>query len=269
MIKSLNITIKLEGPTSQDGHVLLNDLVDELRLLQASLNSIDRIVDEKGETALTYRVVNASHSSPLMLELEPTPKKQIKNSHERIERTHARFFQEIGAIQRGAPPSNDVDNATLSNLKRMVDNPGIQAISIKNGHYDVSLDKTFKLNLQRLLRDQDCSQGTLIGKLEALNFHGKSNLFWIYPTIGANKVLCHFPPGQEDKVTKALQHFIEAKGTKFFRVNSPFPYRMEVEDFETVLDSPDENLMELRGIAKGQGAIDSGELIKFARDEWN
>lgn len=265
-----NITLQLEGLQSEEGHVLLADLVDELRLLEQSLNRIDRIVDEKGETALAYRVVQATHSSPLCFVLEPIVKRKVSNPHQRVQATHARFFKELGAIEKGIPPSNDIDNNTLELLRRMVTKPAIQKLTIKNGTKEVKLDKSFERNLDRLLRIQDYSTGTLTGKLEALNIHGKTNLFWLYPAIGPERVLCHFQSGNKEKIKSAIDKYVEARGVKIFRVNCPFPYRMNVLDFNVLLDQQEESMIDLRGMAKEtHAAADSVELINRARDEWD
>jgi hypothetical protein len=241
-----------------------------LRLLDQSLNQIDRVFDEKGEAALAYRVVQATHSSPLCFVLEPIVKRKVSNPHQRIQATHSRFFKELDAIQRGVPPSNDIDNNTLELLRRMVTKPAIQKVTIKNGTKEVKLDKNFELNLDRLLRTQDYSTGTLVGKLEALNIHGKSNLFWLYPAIGPERVLCHFTAGNKEKIKSAIDKYVEARGVKLFRVNCPFPHRMNVLDFDVVPDEQEETMMGLRGIAKEtHGDADSVELINRARDEWD
>ncbi len=265
------ITLKLEGPPSQDGHVLLADLVDELRLLEQGLSRIDRIVDEKGEAALEYKVVAATHSSPLMFVFEPTAKRNVTNPGERIQATHSRFFQEIGDIQRGISPSNDIDTETLNILKRMVTKPGVSSVVIKNGHGEVKLDEQFEHNLNRLLRDEEVSRGTLIGKLEALNIHGKSNSFWLYPAIGPLRVLCKFQAGTKDKVKAAIDRYVEARGVKYYRVNCQFPYKMMVVEFEILDESQAETLATIRGIAKDDtpmASASSAELINLARDEW-
>lgn len=69
MDDDLNIVLELEGLPEEEGHIRLPDLVEELDALLSALNCIDRTVDQTRKPTLEYRIIAATHSSPLRISI--------------------------------------------------------------------------------------------------------------------------------------------------------------------------------------------------------
>jgi hypothetical protein len=147
------ITLKLDGLPTQDGHMLLSDFLARAENLLAALNAIDCDEGIYGETTVSYRIVDARHSSPLSLTIEPVLKEGFSSlSPNHIERRRDQFFRVIDAIQRGTRPGGVGDNV-LRPLQQLALGVG-QAYSsgtISNGIVVVSLDHNFEINAERAL----------------------------------------------------------------------------------------------------------------------
>lgn len=235
MSPNLTITFKIEGTSDEEGHVSLTDFLTQLDLLQQTLKRFDALADETGRPRVYYRIVDASHSSPLTMVLEPVGKRLngAFPSSERIRRGHDRYFLELYRIQKGEAPSNDVDDRTLEILQQLATpkSEKIAAQKIFNSGRDVKLDVAFGRHLAKLLKVATYSEGTLTGKLDALNIHDDSRTFWIYPVVGPNRIKCKFLPGEDGKAQALIGKYITVQGTKFFRANSLYPHFMNCRDF--------------------------------------
>ncbi|NJK93075.1 MAG: hypothetical protein HC904_15405 [Blastochloris sp.] len=79
MAEHHNITFEVEGLESEGGHVRLDVLLKELRLLQDALKEAEDVIDDQDDATVFYKVIDASHNSPFKIILEPfvkTKKKQ-------------------------------------------------------------------------------------------------------------------------------------------------------------------------------------------------
>lgn len=267
------ITLSVEGLDAENGHVKVDEFLDKLSHLLTALNGIDRLVGETGSPSLYYRIVDASHSSPFKITLEPVVRKNIKKvKKEIINRCHDRFFGEISAIKRMNPVSPDIDNRLLEHLRDLAIGVGqdFKSVVISNGRERVELDRKFETSLQKLLNEEDVSYGGIEGMLEAVNIHGDARRFWIYPKIGADRVRCDFLPGTYDQIKEALGHYVRVVGLKFFRAPSPFPFRINVKDFEVISDEKIVSINQLIGIAPdATGEMSSVDFVRKIRNEWD
>jgi hypothetical protein len=267
------ITLQIEGIPSEGGHILVSDFIERLESLLLTLNDIDLMVGQTSQPTLKYRIVNATHGSPLTLTLEPIIRKRIGNPEARhIEKRHARFFHEISAIRRNEPLSPDVDDSMLDHLRRLVEGVGqdFDKARIFNGESSVELDSTFENNVRRLLDEEDASYGFEEGMLEAVNIHGRNRTCWIYPRIGPQKIRCDFMAGTSEMIRENLGKYVRVEGVKYFRPNSPFAFRVAVREFDALeIGEEPSQIKDLGGIAPhATGEIDTVEFIRKLRDEW-
>jgi hypothetical protein len=267
------ITLSVEGLDAEGGHVKVDEFLEKLTNLLTALNGIDRLVGETGSPSLYYRIVDASHSSPFKITLEPVVRKNIKKvKKDIVQRCHSRFFGEISAIKRREPVSPDIDNRLLEHLRDLTIGIGqdFKTVTISNGHERVELDREFETNLKTLLDEEDVSYGGIEGMLEAVNIHGAARRVWIYPKIGEERVRCDFLPGTSDQIKEALGHHVRVTGLKFFRATSPFPFRINVKELEVVSDEKIVSLNQLSGIAPdATGEMSSVEFVRRIRNEWD
>jgi hypothetical protein len=267
------ITLTVEGTDSEAGHVRADELCDSLNHLLTTLNGIDRLVGGTGSPTLYYRIVNVSHASPLRLTLEPIIRRSFpKPKADHIARRHHRFFQELEAISKKAPISPELDENLLEHLRNLVAGaePSFKTVTISNGSSRVRLDKSFEANLQTLLNEEDASYGHVEGSLDTINIHGHARRFWIYPRVGAQKIRCDFLPGSSEQLRDALGQYVRVEGVKYFRAQSPYPFRVSVREFTVLPDKPEVHLKDLRGIAtEKSNALSSVEFVRNIRDEWD
>jgi len=267
------ITLQIAGTESEGGHILVPDFIERMEDLISVLNGIDRIVGESSQTTLDYRIVDAKHSSPLSITIEPVIKKRVaRPAPEYIHVRHARFFRELSAIRRGQPVSPEMDDRMLERVRALVEGVGQQfaSASISNGEAKIELDATFEANIRRLLDEEDASYGNEQGTLEALNIHGRSRTCWIYPRVGPQRIRCDFLPGTRDQIIELIGKCVWVEGVKYFRPNSPFPFRVSVRDFGILSEQDTISIQELEGIApRAAGELSPVQFVRKIRDEWD
>lgn len=266
------ITLSVSGVESESGHVRADEFLDALSHLLIALNGIDRLVGQTGNPTLYYRIVAAKHTSPLSVTLEPVLRRTgTPIAREHIQLRHHRFFGALEAIKQNQPVAPDVDDQLLEHLRDLTPSAELsfKAVTISNGRSHVELDKTFEANVRKLLDEEYASYGGVEGSLDTVNIHGHARRFWIYPKIG-QKIRCDFLPGTSDQIREALGHYVRVEGMKFFRPQSPFPFRVAVRDFEIMSEDNPVHLKELRGIAPdATGQLSSVEFVRAIRDEWD
>jgi len=173
---SNSITLQLEGLPSQDGHLLLADFLARAQNLLSALIGIDRIEGDSQEETLTYRIIDARHTSPLSLTLEPVWKsgaKRIGSDH--IERLHEKFFKTVTAIERRLPVPEEIDESVLVSLRGVVFGAGqvYSYGSIKNGDRAVTLNASFEANVNRLLSPQEAVEQEAFTLPATVQYHGE------------------------------------------------------------------------------------------------
>jgi hypothetical protein len=271
------ITYCVEGLDSEHGHVSVAEFLDKINHLLCALNGIDRVVGQSATPNLYYQIVNASHSSPLTITLQPVIKKRDKQNVRTVSASyigvcHKRFFQELEAVRKMEPISLEIEPELLEHFRDIALGVGqdFKSATIYNGEHRVELDRIFEKNASRLTSEDSVSFGNFEGKLDAVNIHGEARRFWIYPTRGPKKVKCDFMPGTAEQIINALGHFVRVKGLKFFRQASPYPFRIKVKEFEVISNAGRVPLMSLRGIAPdATGGLSAVEFVRKTRDEWD
>jgi hypothetical protein len=141
---------------------------------------------------------------------------------------------------------------------------------IYNSEAKVDLDERFETNIRRLLDEEDTSYGQEVGMLEAVNIHGKNRTCWIYPSIGPQRIRCDFLAGEYDQIKENLGRCVRVEGYKYFRPNSPFPFRISVREFGPILEDHEPIFIkDLYGIApNATSEMSSVDFIRYLRDEW-
>ncbi len=267
------ITLSVVGVDSEGGHVRADEFLEEVSHLLTTLNSIDRIISQTGNPTLYYRIVAVSHSSPITFTLEPVVRPRFpKPAANHIEIRHDRFFRELEAISLNQPVSPDIDDQVLEHLRELTAGAesSFKAVTISNSSRRVQLDAKFEENVRKLLNEEDASYGHVEGSLDTVNIHGHARRFWIYPRVGAQKIRCDFLPGTSDQLRDALGQYVRVEGFKFFRPQSPYPFRVSVREFEIVSDQHEVHLTALKGIAQGAtGEMSAVEFVRNIRNEWD
>ncbi|HEY1792230.1 MAG TPA: hypothetical protein VGG34_04875 [Opitutaceae bacterium] len=265
------IKVQIEGSADNHGHLTVADFLERIEELLAALNGIDCIVGQTSRPTLNYRIVDARHSSPISLTLEPVIKKNvIIEGTDHIEKRNNRFFHELTAIRNAEPISPEIDELLLNHFRRLVEGVGttFTTARVSNTNVSVELDQVFDTNVRRLLDEEDASYGGEEGMLDAVNLHGRQTC-WIYPKIGAKKIRCDFLPGMRDLIRENLGKFVRIEGVKFFRPHSSYAFRISVKDLEPIDEDFAVSLGRLKGVApQSTGELSAAEFVRKLRDEW-
>lgn len=267
------IKFSVEGLDSENGHLRLDEVLEQLEHLLATLNGIDRIVGNSGRPLLYYRIKAVSHSSPLRFTLEPVVRLKVRSPHpNHVKATHHRFFRELEAIRSMSPVSPEIDDDVLEHLRDLVSGLGktFKSGNISNDCANIELDEKFEGSIRQLLNEELCSYGGIEGTLDALNIHGSARRFWIYPKIGPERVRCDFLPGTREQIREAAGQYVRVEGVKYFRPPNPYPVRVQVRQFEIITKDDAVDLYRIGGIAPGATQLmDSVEFVRTIRDEWD
>jgi hypothetical protein len=257
---------------SEGGHIKADAFTEKLEHLLVALNEIDRAVAESGTPKLYYRIVQASHTNALRLTLEAVVRKGAKVAPDHAHKCRSIFFRELHAIITMEPASQNIDLEFLDHIRDVVLGIGedFKNAEISNGEDRIQLDKRFEDHVKELTGEECFSRGGLEGTLDAANIHGTMRRFWIYPKVGPTKVRCDFLPGTQAEIKDALGRFVRVVGLKFFRANSPHPFRIKVTNFNILSSDEAVSINELRGIAPdATGELNAVEFVRKIRDEWD
>lgn len=262
------LTVQIEGPKDEGGHMRLSDFVTQLEYYQKSLRHTD--TQMHGASTVDFRVINLSHSSPLTVELEVI---QARNTDAdcRLEVLEG-FSQAFEAVSEQKPLPEWVDTRLLEHLLAIAKPVGtkISRSDVTIGGQKVfRLDRRFKQRVQLLLMPADTCEGSVVGKMDIADFHTGDNVFIIFPIVGPARVKCVVPPSLKEKAIASLERRVEVRGTLTFNQASRFPASVEVKEIEILDTDPSISIFDLRGIAPDcTGELSSEEFVRNLRSEW-
>lgn len=268
-MKKYRIKSQVGGLESDDGYVRLNIFVTHLQNLRNTLINVDRKVSGKKRGSAYYRVIELDCSSSATIVIEAQP--YIKNIDNR-EEVEKRFFEGMRQIKETGTAPENLDRATLEQLKGLASQVGktVASTTISNGEHTIELTEGLKAKIDVLLAEVDITEGSIEGVLEAINIHEEANVFRIYPIVGPKKVSCHFPNRLREDAIGAIDKFVSIEGTLKYAKNAPFPHEIKVSKIEAYPPEDElPSLEDLRGIApEATGDMSSEEFVRKIRNEW-
>ena len=262
------ITFLLEGPDKNDNHLELSVFAEKVRHFLDFLKSSAK---DSGADGVVFHVVHLSHSSPATIECEPRGKGLLAyNAFDAIE-------NRLNVVE--AENTRNLSNPVLSAMEQLasfnpenVSRAEINAVRGDDGNIRVyKLDDRFREKLGNARRLEERVISTIDGKLEQINIHNNVNTFRIYPSLPfASSVSCKFPQGLLEHVQGALGSFVSVSGECFFRPDSAFPYKINVQEMEALPRTEElPTLSDLYGIAPSTaGDKTSEQFVREMRDEW-
>lgn len=229
-----HLILTLEGLPQDDGHVGLADFIRELQLLSSALVKIDRSVSPENRISTSYRIVDLSHSSPARVVLAAFPRRNMPDVRKLVFGT---IISALIQIQQNEVPDG-VSADVLEDLYGMAQPVGtrLARVTLGQDEKEIPFTPAFRSVVAEILAPQHIAQGFIRGKLEAINLHGSANVFKIYPRVGPAKVTCHFPGDLIQDAIRAVNSYIEVRGTLKYRAHDHYPYAVEVEKITTLLD---------------------------------
>ena len=271
------ITIQFEGDPAEGGHVRLSIFIKKLEALKKALNKTERLITQSDEITVTYRIVNASHSSPLTCTLEAVPRpetsrtigRRLKPSKDYSTANVARLLRTLTAIKKRKDVFEMTDTGTLEAYQELTDDEGGLANNIKiiNGSTHVDVDTEFSKNLAEYLGSEEVVYGSVTGRIEYVNVHDERK-FFIYPTDGSHRISGEFKKELREQVYDSIEKYVRIYGLVHYKYNETTPYKVKVEGIEplkTEEEMPPVN--SLKGtVRKDAFSTPSEDIIKEERN---
>lgn len=262
------ITLWMSGPEGHTEFLRLNDFIGLLQTITNGLDHLNNIINTNRENRLRFRISNLSHSSPFAVEMQVhDPAQKGDMAHVVVET----FIEGINSIENKDEIPSYFDIQLIDYIKQLSNykKKSFSEITITNTKSTAHISNQLEGRIDIILGEDTVSYGNIKGKLERVNFHNEANKFYIYPTIGANRVECKFKDDMFEKIRDGLKRFVNIKGKMFYRAKCKFPYRILVDDIE-VYPTEDQlpTLSQMRGMEPNlTGDMDTDDFIRFIREE--
>jgi hypothetical protein len=261
------ITLLLQGPPADDGHIVFPEFIRELQLFSSALKEADRQLSPHGQPASIFRVVGLSYSSPATVLIQAEPRDP---QYDLSEQVLSHFFGVLSDIEQAGTTSRSVSFGLLSDLRDMTAPVGkaIGTLSVTRNDRTVEMGSHFGRRVRDLLKPEETYPGSIRGMLEAINVHKSANVFRLYPDLGPSKLTCHFPQALEPSAITGVGRFVEVRGILKYKSSSPYPYEVDVTGIEVFPPSEDlPSLYDLRGSApEATGTSSSEQFIRELRN---
>jgi hypothetical protein len=262
------LRLVVEGIEVTGLRILLSDFQRQLRLLLSVLNETDRHITGRSAPSTLYRIVDLSHESPATVAIEALP---YDPGHDVSAQVVARFMGIVSSIDADGSLPESVPTSILAALREMAVPVGrtLARVSVESNARSVSLNRAFRLSLDRLLLPEETFPGSIRGMLEAINVHEGANVMRVYPDVGPSKVSCHFGAELQDAAISGVGKFVQVTGTLVYKAAAPYPHKINVDALQVFPESHElPTLTELRGSApNATGALPSEEFVRSLRNE--
>jgi hypothetical protein len=260
------ITIQLVGAQDDKGDVRFADFIDQLRIIKQALNERERLVSHAELSQIEYKVVDLHHSEATIV-LEAIP---LNGAKEYVDKVLVGFSDELRSIRREGKIVDEPDVDRLETYCRIGERRDnlIAKVRIAVGRKPVTIDRTFKENVKKILGPDEFVQGSISGMLETVNFHN-TNKFTIYPPVGPARVAGRFDESLRGKVKAGIGSFVTVIGKLRYKQWASFPHGIVAEDIDVhEPDSALPTLSHLRGAFAGiTGDLNSVEFVEKIRNE--
>jgi len=242
------ITIRLLGSEKDGGHVRLSEFIAQLDAFSEALRQTERALSGKNSAQVYYRIVDLSHQSPATIVLEAVAPPSSTVSAKAVK---TNFISGVRGIrnQRKAPVGANL--AMMESYRSLSPKPNrIERVElVESPKKVIPIDGVFSRQVDEIIGPDLFSFGSVSGKLEALNFHNTLK-FFIFPTVGAQRISCDFKSNLRQEVKLGLDHYVTIEGRLRYKQMDKFPYaidanRIDVHEDDSTLPT----LHDLRGIA--------------------
>jgi hypothetical protein len=267
-MKNYKITLALDGMDSENGHVRLNDFINELGRFVEIARQAEQVVSGKTGRSIYYRIVDLKHSSPASITLEARAKDPDFDIRGAI-------LDEIAETMKKLKSGEEIKGSErfylVESIKNFADPIG-RSISGLNVFFEdtkINLDQEFKARANLYVAPEESCKSSFRGMLDVINIHGPEKLFWLYPEIGPSKIQCIFPDELFETAKMSLGKRVEISGLFKYKMNAPYPHAAEVDDV-LALPPDDElpNFKDLLGIDPDMtGGLSSEDFVRKIRDE--
>lgn len=265
-MKSNRFKITLTGGEA-DGSIRLNDLVDQLNAVKASLNHVDVAVSGQKAPSLYYRITNITMNSPAVFVVEAVSKANSSIAHGR--RVVARFNRDLKTVLAGKRPK-DADLELLESYGALAKpmRGHVEQVALAFDETSMELPRNLDMRIDEILGPDQIEQGSIVGSLDVIDVHNQRNLFKVYPMVGPSSIKCQFAKGMLSEAVAGINRFVRISGELHFKKAEKFPHLIKVSKIDVLPErSSATNLSSLRGIAAGAlKGMSSTEYVDRVRD---
>jgi hypothetical protein len=263
-VENNQFKIQLRGSASDNENVRLTDFIEELTAIRETLIEIDKKISESKTPTTDYRIIDLTHSSPSTVLIEAIPSDSIDRAIDVVET----FFYGLEKIQKGIAPDN-FDSPILEKYKKISTGFKRRVDDVTFFYKDnkIQIDRNLEHKIALILGEDEIGDGFVEGSLEMINFHKGINKFNIYPSIGPDKIVCHFSGEILSQAIHAVGEYIRVIGKLKYKKRDRFPYAIEVLEIKIHPQEKDlPTLFSLRGIAPNiLDGLSSEEFVKKVR----
>lgn len=272
------ITIQIVGAESDSRDVRFSELITQLEAVKIALKETEVCLRDGAHkfTALDYRVIDLTHSSPSQFELQPITDKGNRDYANRVLKTFTTELRRIRSRSRliARPdinrliaydeigPREKSHVATVRIALREKKRPTHPVVR------EATVDKKFKQNLESILGPDEITYGAVSGRLEYVNVHNTRN-FRLYPLIGPRWIRGRFAGNLLPEIRKGLDRHVTIFGKLQFKTWDKHPYAIVAQSVD--VHEPDNELPtfnDLKGIAPDlTGDLRSSDWVRKIRDE--
>ncbi len=263
---SNKLRVKLIGGMSDNENIRLSEFISELDAISATLNRLDRLISRSAKPTLYFRITDLSHKSPTTVELEAVPKEaKIDYSVPVVEK----FMTGLEYIEKRTLPSEfDLDVLDAFGKIGGGFRRNLRKMEFASNGYQVHIKEHIGAAVKEMLGHDEIMESTVSGTLDALNVHGKSKKFMIYPVAG-RKIDCYFPDELYEEAKTSVEKYMELRGDVKYKSKARFPFEIEVKEIEVFPDEEDlPTMFDIQGMApNATGDLSSEEFIAKIREE--
>lgn len=271
------ITLQIKGNPTEGGDVKLTTFIDKLEAFKNALLHTERLISGSEKPTVSFRIVDASHKSPLTVTFEAfpiKPRNPLKKFNDLSQSTVENFFGNLHAIKSKGELRGKMDKPALDSYLKLGDKFGqeVFGLTIRNGgkkNKDIDIDNELITDIVELLGKEEIVFGSIMGRAEAFNAHDNS-IFWVYPSAGPTRIVCRFSQNMQQKAKSALLKYVRVTGRMKYKPADKFPYEVEVGDIEELPDVKDlPTLMSLRGaIVEGTKEKSEDTIRQIRNANW-
>ena len=182
------------------------------------------------------------------------------------------YLEGIEAIALTGAAPRDFSRPVFEALKDFaaVVGRGVRSATIEGAGKTILIDVAARKRIESAFGEDTSSEGSVDGMLEAVNVHGKSNVFALYPVIGAARVNCKFADGLLASVRPALGKYVIIRGELKYRWREKHPHEALAHAIEVQEDWDNQpSFIDLLGMAPhATGGIPAEDFVRNLRNGW-
>jgi hypothetical protein len=261
-------------PKSSGAEIRLDDFLEQMQTVKSALRETERFLSGGREPSLYLRINEIHKNSPIHATLEAVPETAGHLDATPATATYASTIvrtmtTNLRVISGRRKRPVKIDFPVLESYRKMTVPAEKYRVDVKitTGDHSVTIDRKFREILDSIVGDDEHSYGSISGTIEGINIHGDNRRFWLYPVIGASRIIGTFRARDRKKFAATVDKYVTVYGRLTYKSWDKFAYAILADDV-TIHEAQEYGLRDLKGIAPdATGALSSKDFIDRLRDE--